>query len=406
MNPTMRDTIRGAAFVYGLLAAMASLLAALLLGILAVIGDGMPPLLGITMLVSIIAVGVGLGAPLAVAAWASWQRRASPLLALPPAWWLGLIFLGLLLLGQLLLGTRLNLLLLPPLHVAASLLPPLLIVAAITPAMQRAGAGLTRRNLIAQFAYGGLAGTALAIMLEIVVFVAVVALAGMGLALLPGGEDSIQRLALDLQAAARTADPLQLLRSLLSPGLMLGLGLLVAVIVPLLEETIKSLGAGINGVVQGRLTRAQAFTFGVIAGVGFSFTEALFYAAQQVPHGWAGAVVLRGLTAVIHGASTGLLALGWYEVMAGRPARFWLYAAGGVAIHGSWNGLSGLTVLAGLATMDGSFTVQTAGSVGAIIAIGLLGATWLAALAVLIYQTRHLSAGLLRSREGTPDAPG
>lgn len=401
----MRDTVRIAAIVYGLLAALASLLAALLLGILAVIGDGMPPLMGVTLLVSIVAVGVGLGAPLAVAAWASWQRRASPLLALPPAWWLGLLFIGLLVLGQLLSGTRFNVLFLPPLHVAASLLPPLLIVAAITPAMQRAGARLTRRNLIAQFAYGGLVGTMAAILLELGVVLFSVAIAAIGVALLPGGVDGIERLARELQSTALLADPVRLLRSLLTPGLVLGLGLLVAVAIPLLEEAVKSLGAWINGVVQGRLTRAHAFTFGVIAGVGFSFTEALFYAAQQVPHGWAGAVVLRGLTAVVHGASTGLFALGWYEVIAGRPARFWLYAAGGVGIHGLWNGLSGLTVLAGLVSLDGNLTMQAAGGAGAIVAVGLLGLTWLAALGVLVYQTRRLSAELPRSREGVADAP-
>ncbi len=117
-------------------------------------------------------------------------------------------------------------------------------------------------------------------------------------------------------------------------------------------------------------------------------------------------MVLRGLTAVIHGAATGLFALGWYEVMARRPARFWLYAAGGVGIHGLWNGLSGLVALAGLSALDGSLTMQTAGGAGAIVAVGLLGATWLAALGVLIYQTRHLSAELRRTREGVLDVPG
>jgi hypothetical protein len=401
----MRDTIRVAAIVFGLLAALGSLLAALLLGVLAAMGDGAPPLMGVTLLVSIVAVGVGLGAPLAAAAWGSWQRRPSPPLALPPALWLGLIFIGLLVLGQLLLGTRLNILFLPPLHVAASLLPPLLIVAAITPAMQRASARLTRRSLITQFAFGGLAGTLLAILLEVGVILFAMVLAGIGVALLPGGVDSIERLARELQATALVADPVGLARSLLTPGLVLGLGVLVAVAIPLLEEAVKSLGAWINGVVQGRLTRAQAFAFGVIAGVGFSFTEALFYGAQQLPHGWAGAVVLRGLTAVIHGASTGLFALGWYEVVAGRPARFWLYAAGGAGIHGLWNGLSGLAALAGLLSLDDSLTMQATGGAGAVVAVALLGLTWLAALGVLIYQTRRLSAEPPRSTEGAADAP-
>lgn len=401
----MRDTIRGAALIYGLLAAVLSLLAALLLAILAVLGDGSLRLAPLTILVSVAALGVGLGLPLAAAAWRSWQRRPSPALRLPPVWWLVLIFFGLLALGQLFLGTPVHILFLPPLHVAASLLPPLLIIAAITPALQRAGAGLTWRNLVVQFSYGGLVATFLAITLEMLALVAVVALAGISLALLPGGEESIQRLAFDLQSGALSSDPMRVLRALLSPGAILGLGLLIAVVIPLLEETIKSLGAAINGVVRGRLTRAQAFTFGVMAGVGFSFAEALFYAAQLLPHGWAGGVVLRGLTAVIHGASTGLFALGWYEVMARRPARFWAYAAGGVAIHGLWNGLSGLMALPGLATLDGSLTLLTAGGAGVLVAVGLLGLTWLAALGVLIYQTRRLSAELLQARERIADAP-
>jgi len=402
----MRDTIRGAALVYGLLVAVFSLLAALLLAILAVVGDGALRLAPLTILVSVVALGVGLGLPLAAAAWRSLQRRPSPALRLPPAWWLALIFLGLLALGQLLVGAPVNVVFLPPLHVAASLLPPLLIVAAITPAMQRAGAGLTRRNLVVQFAYGGLVATFLAILLEMAALLGIFFWVFVGLGLLPESAAGLVRMTAMLQTGAASPDPLQKLRSLLSPGVALGLGLLVAVIVPLLEETIKSLGAGINGVVQGRLTRAHAFTFGVIAGVGFSFAEALFYAAQLLPHGWAGGVVLRGLTAVIHGASTGLFALGWYEVMARRPARFWLYAAGGVGIHGLWNALSGLVALAGLAGPDGSVAMQTVSGAAVVVVVGLLALTWLAALGVLIYQTRRLSAELQRSREGVLEIPG
>lgn len=393
----MRNALRGAALAYGVLATLFSLLAVLAVAVAASISlwddaaGGVPLVVSLTIVVSMVAVGAGLGAPLSVAAWRSMQRRASPALRLPPAWWLALIFIGLLLLGQLSLGTRLNALLIPPLHVAVSLLPPLLIVAAITSPLQRGGAGLTRRNLVAQFSYGGLVGTALAILVEMGVFLGVLVSAGILVGLAPGAQDNLLRLAEDLQAEALYGDPLRLLRSLMSPGVVLGLGLLVAGAVPLIEEFIKSLGAPINGVVQGRLTRAQAFAFGVMAGVGFSFVEALFYAAQQLPHGWATGVVLRGLTAVIHGAATGLFALGWYEAASGRPARFLLYAAGGIAIHALWNGLSGLTLVAGLASMDGSQAMMAAGGMGALLATGLMAVTWLAALAVLIVYTRRLS---------------
>jgi hypothetical protein len=378
--------------VFGLLAAAFSLLAAMAFGLAVALGGGAPLLMSLTLIASLVAMGVGLGVPLAWAAVRSWQQRASPALRLPPAWWLGLIFVGLLVLGQLALDTPLNAILIPPLHVAVSLLPPLLIVAAITPALQRRAAGLTRRNLVTQFSYGGLAGVLLAILVEIGVVLGVLVAAGVLVGLAPGSQDNLLRLAEELQVEALYGDPMAVLRALMSPGIVLGLGLLVAAVIPLIEEFIKSLGAPINGVVQGRLTRAQAFAFGVIAGVGFSFVEALFYAAQQLPHSWATGVVLRSLTAVIHGAATGLFALGWYEVAAGRPARFLPYAAGGIAIHAVWNGLSGLTVVAGLATMDGSQAIMAAGGIGAIIAVGLMAATWLAALAVLVVYTRRLGA--------------
>lgn len=389
----MGNIIQGAALVFGLLAAAFSLLAAMAFGLAIALGGGPPLVLSLTLLASFMAVGIGLGVPLAVSAWHSMQRRASPPLRLPPAWWLGLIFIGLLVLGQLALDTPLNAILIPPLHVAVSLLPPLLIVAAIVPPLQRRAAGLTRRNLAAQFSYGGLAGVMLAILLEIGVMLGVLVAAGVLLGLAPGSQDNLLRLAQELQVAALLGGgPAEVMHALLSPGIVLSLGLLVAAVIPLIEEFIKSLGAPLNGVVQGRLTRAHAFAFGVIAGVGFSFVEALFYAAQQLPHSWATGVALRSLTAVIHGAATGLFALGWYEVAAGRPARFLPYAAGGIAIHAVWNGLSGLTVVAGLATMNGGPAMMAAGGIGAILAVGLMAVTWLAALAVLVVFTRRLGA--------------
>lgn len=404
-TPSLRATIQGAALVFGLLAAALSLLAALLLALAAMISAA-PPVVSITVLISLAAVGLGLGVPLAVAAWRSQQQRASAALRMAPVWWLGLIFLGLLALGQLVSGTQLAVVLLPPLHVVASLLPPLIIVAAIVTPLQRTGAGLTRRNLITQLAYGGLFATAVAIALEVAVFVGVLILASAGVALLPDGADNGLRLAVDMETAIEAGDPMRLLRLLRSPGLVLGLGLLVAVVVPLLEETVKSLGAGFNGVVLGRLSRAQAFTFGVMAGVGFSFTEGLFYAAQLAEQGWAGAVILRGLTAVIHGAATGLFALGWYEIAAGRRARFVAYAAGSVGLHALWNGLSGLAALAGLGAMGGDLTAEMAGNAVAVAAATALAITWMVAVAVLVYLTRRLGAELRHTKEGVDDVTG
>lgn len=396
----MRDIIRAAALLFGLLAAAFSLLAALLLALAAALSGDALRLMNLTLLVSMLTLGVGLGLPLAAAARRSMQQRASPALRLPPAWWLGLIFLGLLLLGQLILTTPLASAGIPALHVAASLMPPLLVVAAIAPPLQRAGAGLTRRSLATQFSYGGLVSISLALFLELALITIVFILAGAGVALLPGGAESVERLAAELQARMATGDLMGLASALLSPGLVLGLGLLVAAAVPLIEELIKSLGVPFDAVVQGRLTRAQAFAFGVMAGVGFSFAEALVYGAQQLPHNWVQGVALRALTAVIHAAATGLFALGWYEVAAGRALRFFPYAAGGVAIHALWNGLSGLLLVTGLATLNSQPETMLAGGAGISLAVILLASTWLAALAVLIVATRRLSASREASHAG------
>lgn len=396
----MRDIIRAAALLFGLLAAAFSLLAALLLALAAALSGDALRLMNLTLLVSMLTLGVGLGLPLAAAARRSMQQRASPALRLPPAWWLGLIFLGLLLLGQLILTTPLASAGIPALHVAASLMPPLLVVAAIAPPLQRAGAGLTRRSLATQFSYGGLVSISLALFLELALITIVFILAGAGVALLPGGAESVERLAAELQARMATGDLMGLASALLSPGLVLGLGLLVAAAVPLIEELIKSLGVPFDAVVQGRLTRAQAFAFGVMAGVGFSFAEALVYGAQQLPHNWVQGVALRALTAVIHAAATGLFALGWYEVAAGRAMRFFPYAAGGVAIHALWNGLSGLLLVTGLATLNSQPETMLAGGAGISLAVILLASTWLAALAVLIVATRRLSASREASHAG------
>lgn len=396
----MRDIIRAAALLFGLLAAAFSLLAALLLALATALSGDALRLMNLTLLVSMLTLGVGLGLPLAAAARRSMQQRASPALRLPPAWWLGLSFLGLLLLGQLILATPLASAGIPALHVAASLMPPLLVVAAIAPPLQRAGAGLTRRSLATQFSYGGLVSISLALFLELALITIVFILAGAGVALLPGGAESVERLAAELQARMATGDLMGLASALLSPGLVLGLGLLVAAAVPLIEELIKSLGVPFDAVVQGRLTRAQAFAFGVMAGVGFSFAEALVYGAQQLPHNWVQGVALRALTAVIHAAATGLFTLGWYEVAAGRAMRFFPYAAGGVAIHALWNGLSGLLLVTGLATLNSRPGMMIAGDAGMPLAVALLASTWLAALAVLIVATRRLSASREASHAG------
>jgi len=389
----VRDVIRGGAIVYGLLAAGFSALVALLLAVLAVAsgGNGNPAVMTATVLVSLVVLGCGLGLPLAFTGWHSLQGRASPRLRLPPIWLLLLVFVGALGLGTLVLHAGVaSAVLLPPLHVIATTMPPLILAAAILPSLQVGGAGLTRRNFIAMFAYGALFATVVAIMLESIAALAAMGMAVGFVAVLPGGQETLQKVSQMLQSQAVAPDPERLLDVFVSPALILGVGLLVAVVTPLIEETVKSLGSWTEGSTLGRLARSQAFGFGVIAGLGFSFAEALFYGSAGLPQAWASSVLLRGGTTVIHATATGLVALGWYEVWHGQPKRFVLYAGAGIGLHVVWNGLAGLSAVAGLQLFGDSAGARALNTGVAALAIGLLAMTLLVAIAGLVSLTLRL----------------
>ncbi len=389
----MRDVIRGGAIVYGLLAAGFSALVALLLTGLTVAsgGNGAPAVMTSTVIVSLVVLGCGLGLPLAFVGWHSLQGRASRRLRLPPIWLLFLVFVGALGLGILALrAPAASVVLLPPLHVIASAMPALILAAAVLPSLQVGGAGLTRRNFVTMFAYGGLFATAVAITLE-----SIAALAAMGMAVgiaaaLPGGQATLQKVSLILQSQAVVPDPKRLLEAFVSPAMVLGVGLLVAGVTPLIEETVKSLGSWTEGSTLGRFSRSQAFGFGVIAGIGFSFAEALFYGSAGLPQAWANSVLLRGGTTVIHATATGLVALGWYEVWRGRPKRFVFYAGAGIGLHAVWNGLAGLSAVAGLQLFGESAGARALNTGLAALSVGLLAMTLLVAIAGLATLTLRL----------------
>jgi hypothetical protein len=396
----VRDIIRGGAIVYGLLAAGFSILMALALILLRMAGnrDDMPALMAATVIASIIAVGCGIGLPLALAGWRSLQGRASPRLVLPSIWLVCLLFVACLGLGTVVIHIRAaSILLLPPLHVITSALPALILLAAVLPSLQSGGAGLTRRSFVALFAYGSLLSTVVAITLEGIAATVAMAMAFAALSVLPGGQTSLVRLVDMLQSPALLSSPERLLDVLVTPALVLGIGLLVAVATPLIEETVKSLGAWTEGALLGRLRRSQAFALGIIAGCGFSFVEALFYGGAGLPHAWASLVLTRSATTVIHATATGLVALGWYEVWRGKPWRSIGYLAAGIGLHGIWNGAAGLSAVAGLQLFGENAAAQG-------LEIGLAALAGLMLVVTFVTAIAALAAFTLRLRQEEPVA--
>lgn len=382
----MANTIRGGAVVYGIAVALLTALFAIPLALLGAVGGGPFVFYG-TVLFSFLALGVSMGAALAGAGWRSYTHRPAPALRLPPAWALLIAFLATLAVGALTLRSPLTFLL-PVVHVVACLLPPLILIAAVAHTMQRNGVSLTRRDLATQFAYGAIGATAIAITLEMIAAGAAMMFGLFGGVLLPGGSENMQALTRFMQSPAIMTSPERLLDMIFVPALVIGLGLLVAVAIPMIEEVIKSLGVPLAASLR-PVTRSQAFAFGLIAGAGFGLMEALFYGLAGLPHDWAVPVLTRAATVVIHGAATGLMGVAWYEALHGRTGRFVAYAAAGIGLHGLWNALSGLLTLTLLNVM-----VQSGGPGQALgaglnaLVVVLLGATWFLALGVIIWQTR------------------
>lgn len=398
----MRTLLRGLALVFGLAAVFVGLLIFLLAGFVWITGRADLEVSVAVVALSLVALSIGWGALLAAAAVQALRGHASPRLRLPPPWLFGLAFLGFLAVGHGVLRTSLAVAVLPPLHILASLMPVLLLAAAVTMPLQRAGAGLTRRHFGAQLAYGGLGATFVAITIEMILVI-VVAVAGLiVVSMTPGGEARVQALSDSMNQGGNTQDFSWIVTLLQSPWVLIIIGVFVAVLAPLIEELVKSLPVLSAPSVGRSVSRARFFAAGVFAGLGFSLTEALFYAAQQLPNAWANGVLLRALTVLIHATATGLMTLGWYEVKTRRGARAVGYLLGGVGIHAVWNGLSSLTAFGGLQSQLGRGSALGGGLLAAGSAL-LLGLMWFATLAVLAMQTRALCADL--RTQARVDAP-
>lgn len=386
----MRKGLLGIVVAYGAAVALLSLpIAGLTL-----LGLGLGPqgnwLAAATTSLSIVAAGAGVGLALAWAGWSDLRSKPTPALQLPSAWLSLLLFAAILLAGQFVLHTPLAPALLPPIHVLASLLPALFLLAAVLGPLQRAGAELTLRDLALQSGYGALVATLLAILAEIAAIVGATLWSGLVLSFLPGGSRALERLADVLLTPDIATNPQSLAGLLRSPALVLAGALLVAVLAPALEEIFKSLGIWLDGEGPAGLKRARVFALGVMAGVGFSYVEGLFYGAMGLPDAWAGQVLVRASTVLIHGLATGLMALGWYALQARQRWQAGAFLLAGIGLHSLWNAIGGLTTLVSLTNAQSAS--PSAGALGlGLVTVGLLAMLFLASTAILAWLIRELA---------------
>jgi RsiW-degrading membrane proteinase PrsW (M82 family) len=121
--------------------------------------------------------------------------------------------------------------------------------------------------------------------------------------------------------------------------------LFIAVIGPIIEETVKPLGVALFiGRIQ---SAAEAFILGVSAGIGFALVETVGYISSGGPD-WIAVALERTGASLLHGFGAGMVALGWYYLIHSKERRirkavpYWGYA---VFQHFVWNGTAVLALL-------------------------------------------------------------
>ncbi len=123
--------------------------------------------------------------------------------------------------------------------------------------------------------------------------------------------------------------------------------LIVAVVGPIVEETVKPLAVAFY---IGRMRSAsEAFVLGMAAGIGFAMVETVGYIGSGY-HDWLAVALERTGAPLLHGFGAAMVALGWYYLVHAKERRLlkafgcWAYA---VFQHFVWNATAVLSLLPG-----------------------------------------------------------
>lgn len=353
----------------------------------------------ITISVSFLTLSAVLGLALARHAWRSLQGRPSTPFHPPKVWPLMIVFVLVVAAGQTILWLDLlPAVSFPLFHVAAAILPSLIVLFLVG----RSLPGVTRwRDVTLMLGSGAFLSTFLAFALEVIAVLGLLITTFISVGLQPGGQDLLQALATHLQDPTWLQDPADLTFLVRSPILLVVAFLVFAGLIPLIEESIKTVGVGL--LAYRRPSLSQAFLWGLACGAGFALTEALLNTISGLD-AWAPVILLRVGATLLHCSTGALMGLAWYAILAERRwgRAMGLYAAS-VGIHGLWNALAAAMTFISLAMMDNEPT-------DGILAISGLGI--LATLTMLVILATAMGLSLLgltlyvRKRSPSPEASG
>ncbi len=377
----MRRIILGSATAGGIVAAVGGTGLGGLMFLLALLGgaEGLP---AGAIAFGIAALSLGLGLPLA---WSGWRALSgAPGRSLGSTrwgWWL-LAFIGVLGAGYLLFRAGLEPLM-APLHVAANAAAAILVLAIVASSARSGGAALSQRATVGSLAWGGLAATAAAMVIEALFALAAVVLVSAWLA--AARPELLEQLSswASMLEQGQPGDLWELLPFLRSPWAVAAVLGFASILTPLTEEAAKALAVPLVALSGRRLRRADAYVLGAAAGAGFALVEGVLNGALGLasPGSWAGAMVMRGAAATIHCAAAALGGLGWHEIIFARRWSSGLVCGLlAVVLHGAWNAVA--VGIAGGAMAGGGNMALFA---------GYLGGLWVFAALTLVFLPRWLA---------------
>jgi hypothetical protein len=376
-----------------LIAAIGTLLGAAGIA-LSLLSGGPDVITMVTFSVSVLVLSLGFGA---AAAWHAWRAtQGYPSAAFRPRmpWLLLPLFLLAMVLGQAVLTySILPTLVFPLFHIAASALPPLLILAVVGHALRGIS---TWRQVVLQASAGVLLAAPLAMLIETVAILLIAIAAVTGTALQPGGQELLIKAMSYLEDPAWLQDPGTLASTLMTPVVLAAVVAIVAGLIPLIEEAIKTIGVGL--MAKRKLSLPEAVLWGLAAGAGFSIAEGLLNSAGALGT-WLPTVLLRVGTTLLHCLTGALMGLAWYQLVTQRRwARGLSWYLASVAIHGLWNGLAAVMTLLsitaiGSGTDSDGLLAATLGTVAIFLLLVLLALGMIGGLAgMTAYARRQIPA--------------
>jgi RsiW-degrading membrane proteinase PrsW (M82 family) len=243
------------------------------------------------------------------------------------------------------------------------------------------------------FASGLVLGPALIIFIELLTLVGFVMVGALWFSTQPELVQGLTELLPRLSGLQNSPDQiLELLQPyLVQPPILFGGFAFIAVVVPLIEESLKPIGLWL--LARRSLSPAAGFAAGALSGAGFALFESMAMATGGET--WIIIVVTRIATAVLHILTAGLtgyaLALAWRT---GRYAYLGLAFMTSVTIHGMWNGLAMMSAVKSLPGVDGAVPF------GLITRLGSVAPMALVILAALFFSGLLGSNRLLRREAG------